>query len=71
VIEEHDELGSGSGGHEELYFVATGHAEFTLDGATVDAPAGSIVFVRPEQRRGAIAKASGTTVLAARTPCAI
>jgi hypothetical protein len=63
VIEEHDETGSGSGGHEELYFVATGHAEFEVDGETVDAPAGTILFVRPEQRRGAIAKAAGTTVL--------
>ncbi len=63
VIEEHDELGSGSGGHEELYFVASGHAEFTLDGETVDAPAGTLLLAAPEQRRGAIAKAEGTTVL--------
>ena len=63
VIEPHDELGSGSGNHEELYFVATGHAEFTLDGETIDAPAGTIVFAAPEQHRAAIARAKGTTVL--------
>ena len=51
VIEDHDEQGDGSGHHEELYVVMTGHATFELDGETVDAPAGTLVFVRPEQRR--------------------
>ena len=41
----------------------TGHAEFELDGETVDAPAGTLVFVRPEQRRAATALAEDTTVL--------
>ena len=41
VIEEHDELGAGAGRHEELYFVARGHAVFELDGQEVDAPAGT------------------------------
>jgi tetratricopeptide (TPR) repeat protein len=63
VIEPHNELGSGSGGHEELYFVATGHAEFTLDGETIDAPAGTILFAAPEQHRAATALAKDTTVL--------
>ncbi|MDA0181822.1 hypothetical protein OJ997_16080 [Solirubrobacter phytolaccae] len=63
VIEEHDELGSGSGKHEELYFVATGHAKFVIDGTEHDAPAGTLLFVQPEQRRGATAHAAGTTVL--------
>jgi tetratricopeptide (TPR) repeat protein len=63
VIEEHDELGHGAGRHEELYFVATGHATFELGGEEVDAPAGTVVFVRdPAVRRGAVAKAD-TTVL--------
>jgi tetratricopeptide (TPR) repeat protein len=63
VIEEHDELGHGAGRHEELYFVATGHATFELGGEEVDAPAGTVVFVRdPSVRRGAVAKAD-TTVL--------
>ena len=64
VIEEHDELGTGAGRHEELYFVARGHAVFTLDGEDVDAPAGTFVFVSdPEVRRGAIGLGEGTTVL--------
>jgi Tetratricopeptide repeat len=64
VIEEHDELGHGAGRHEELYFVARGHAVFELGGEEVDAPAGTLVFVRdPAVRRGAVAKEDGTTVL--------
>jgi tetratricopeptide (TPR) repeat protein len=64
VIEEHDELGSGAGGQEELYFVAAGHAVFSLDGEEVDAPAGTFVFVpEPKVRRGALAREAGTTVL--------
>jgi len=64
VIEEHDELGAGAGRHEELYFVARGHAVFELAGEEVDAPAGTLVFVGdPAVRRGAVAKDEGTTVL--------
>jgi tetratricopeptide (TPR) repeat protein len=64
VIEEHDELGAGAGRHEELYFVARGHALFELAGEEVDAPAGTLVFVGdPAVRRGAVAKEEGTTVL--------
>jgi hypothetical protein len=64
VIEGHDELGHGAGRHEELYFVATGHATFELGGEEVDAPAGTVVFVRdPAVRRGAVAKEADTTVL--------
>jgi hypothetical protein len=64
VIEEHDELGTGAGRHEELYFVARGHAVFTLDGKEVDAPAGTFVFVSdPKVRRGAVGLEERTTVL--------
>jgi mannose-6-phosphate isomerase-like protein (cupin superfamily) len=64
VIEGHDELGHGAGRHEELYFVASGHAVFELAGEEVDAPAGTLVFVRdPAVRRAAKARQSGTTVL--------
>ena len=64
VIEEHDELGHGAGRHEELYFVASGHATFELAGEEVDAPAGTLVFVGdPAVRRAAKAKVEGTTVL--------
>jgi tetratricopeptide (TPR) repeat protein len=61
VIEEHREAQKG---HEELYFVARGHATFTLSDEEVDAPAGTFVFVRPGTLRGAIAREAGTTVLA-------
>ncbi len=64
VIEEHDELTAGAGRHEELYFVAEGHADFTLDGEDLPAPAGTFVFVSdPKVRRGAVAGGERTTVL--------
>jgi Tetratricopeptide repeat len=64
VIEEHDELGAGAGRHEELYFVARGHAVFTLGGEEVDAPAGTLLFVSdPAVRRGATASEPDTVVL--------
>jgi tetratricopeptide (TPR) repeat protein len=59
VVEEHRE----SGGHEELYVVVAGRATFTLDGEEVDAPAGTLVFCKPDTLRGAIAAEDGTTVL--------
>jgi hypothetical protein len=62
VVEDHTEEPSG---HEELYVIVRGHATFTVDGGKVDAPAGTIVFLDdPMQRRHAIAKEAGTTVLA-------
>lgn len=64
VIEEHDELGSGAGRHEELYIVLRGRARFTLDADEADAPAGTLVFVRdPAVRRAAVAEEPGTTLL--------
>ena len=42
LIEEHDETGSGAGGHEELYVVIAGHARFSIDGIEHDAPAGTL-----------------------------
>ncbi len=63
VIEPHDERGVGSGRHEELYVVATGAAEFEVDGEQVGAAAGTLVFVRPEQHRVAKALEDDTTVL--------
>jgi tetratricopeptide (TPR) repeat protein len=67
VVEEHDETKAdgGAGGHEELYVVMRGRATFTLDGETLDAPAGTLVFIRdPKVRRVAIAEEEGTLVLA-------
>ena len=61
VIPEHDEKPTG---HEELYVVTSGHATFTMEGEWIDAPSGTIVFVRdPAARRGAVAREPGTTVL--------
>jgi hypothetical protein len=59
VVEEHSERG----GHQELYVVVTGRATFTVDGQELDAPAGTLVFVRPGTRRVAVAADDGTTVL--------
>ena len=62
VVEEHTET---SLGHEELYLVLAGRARFTLDGETLDAPAGTLVFLRdPAVKRHARAEEAGTTVLA-------
>ena len=42
-----------------------GHATFTLDGEEIDAPQGTVVFIRdPKVRRSAVAVEPGTTVLA-------
>jgi len=62
VVEDHTEE---SLGHEEVYVVVAGHATFTVDGEEVDAPAGTLLFLDdPKQRRHALAKEAGTTVLA-------
>jgi tetratricopeptide (TPR) repeat protein len=66
VVEEHTER---SLGHEEVYVVLTGRATFTLDGETLDAPAGTLVFVRDvDVKRHARAEEPGTSVLAVGGP---
>jgi tetratricopeptide (TPR) repeat protein len=63
IVEEHDET-HGDGGQEELYVVVSGHAAFTVDGEEVDAPAGTLVFIRdPAVKRAAVAHEPGTTLL--------
>jgi hypothetical protein len=68
LIGEHDERDDsehGTEGHEELFAVMSGHAVFTIDGEEVDAPAGTLVFVRdPALLRSARATADGTAILA-------
>ncbi len=65
VVREHDEIGLASDGQQELYVVLTGGATFNVDGARVDAPAGSLLLVRdPAAKRSAVATEAGTTVLA-------
>ena len=51
-------------GNEELYVVLRGRARFEIDGEIVDAPEGTLVFVRPEGNRTAFAEEAETTVLA-------
>ncbi|HEY1276755.1 MAG TPA: hypothetical protein VGF25_17730 [Thermoleophilaceae bacterium] len=61
VIDEHDETDYG---HEELYVVIRGRAEFTVGGETVDAPAGTFLFVPdPALRRRAVAVEPDTAVI--------
>ena len=62
VVEEHTES---TLGHEEVYVVLTGRATFTIGGEPLDAPVGTVVFVRdPGLKRHARAEEPGTQVLA-------
>ena len=62
VVEEHTES---SLQHEEVYVVLTGRATFTLGEETLDAPTGTVVFIRdPSVKRHARAEEPGTQVLA-------
>jgi tetratricopeptide (TPR) repeat protein len=61
IINEHDEADPDP--HEELYLVLQGHATFELDGERVDAPAGTLVFVRPGVKRTAFAEEAATTII--------
>lgn len=63
LIGEHDESGSGQ---EELYVVLDGNATFEVDGETIDAPAGTFVFVGPESRRKATG--DGAVLVVGATP---
>ncbi len=61
IVEEHTE----DTGHEEMYVVVRGHATFRIEDDVVDAPAGTIVFLRESTlRRGAVAEDPDTLVLA-------
>jgi hypothetical protein len=63
IVGEHSETDESGTRHEELYVVSSGHAIFTVDGEEIDAPAGTLVYVRePEARRGALAREAGTIV---------
>jgi hypothetical protein len=63
LISEHDESGSGQ---EELYVVLEGSATFEVGGETVDAPAGTFVFVPPGVQRKATG--DGTVLALGATP---
>jgi hypothetical protein len=68
MVEPHDERDHEAqltDGHEELFAVMSGHAVFTVDGEDLDAPAGTLVFVRdPALVRSARATVDGTAILA-------
>jgi hypothetical protein len=68
LVMPHDERAGGpygTEGHEELYAVLRGHATFMLDGREVDAPAGTLLFVRdPAVERSAVAAEPDTAILA-------
>ena len=69
IVAEHTETQPLAGRHQELYYVLSGRATFTVDGEEVDAPAGTIVFVGdPGTRRAAFAREDGTTVLVVGAP---
>jgi tetratricopeptide (TPR) repeat protein len=62
VVEEHTESALG---HEEVYIVLSGRATFTLGDDELDAPTGTVVFIRdPAVKRHARAEEPGTQVLA-------
>jgi len=62
VVPEHDESASGA---PELFYVAAGHATFSIGGEEVDAPTGTCLWVTDaEAVRTATANADGTLVLA-------
>jgi mannose-6-phosphate isomerase-like protein (cupin superfamily) len=62
LVPEHDESTSGA---PELFYVATGHAVFTVGDDELDAPAGTCVWVTDASaRRVATAKSDDTLVLA-------
>ena len=68
LIEPHDELSPGAGGHEELYVVLTGAATFTVADDTIEAPAGTMLRVDVGVQRSAVAAAPDTTVLVIGAP---
>jgi mannose-6-phosphate isomerase-like protein (cupin superfamily) len=62
IINEHDEAAP-EDGHEELYLVTSGRARFELDGESVEATAGTMVFAGPGVKRTAFAEEAGTTIV--------
>jgi hypothetical protein len=66
IVEDHDETGLG---HEEIYVVIRGRAAFTIDREELEAPAGTVVFIRdPALRRVAVSKTEDALVLAVGGP---
>lgn len=69
IVRWHHEAGPGGDMHEELYVVVQGSAAFTVDGDEIDAPQGTVIFVRdPGVLREATATSDETIILAAGGP---
>lgn len=69
LIEDHTEHDANAGGHEELYLVLSGHATFTVEDESIEAPAGTFLAVPdPSTRRRAVSGEDGTTILAVGAP---
>jgi Cupin domain len=61
IVGEHDEADTN---HEELFFVSSGSATFTIDGEPVEAAADTFVYVPdPASVRSATAHEAGTTII--------
>ena len=74
IVEHHeaDDEDNRTNGHEELFVVMSGHAVFTVDGHDIDAPCGTLVFVRdPSLVRSGRAIADGTAILAVGGPVGV
>jgi mannose-6-phosphate isomerase-like protein (cupin superfamily) len=74
IVEHHeaDDEENRTNGHQELFAVMTGHAVFTVDGEEIDAPAGTIVFVRdPALLRAARAIADDTAIFMVGGPAGV
>lgn len=63
LVGPHDETGSGSNRHEELYVVLRGRALFEVGGHELEVGPEELLLVDPETRRGARALVDGTSVL--------
>jgi tetratricopeptide (TPR) repeat protein len=69
LIRWHHEAGPGGDMHEELYVVVQGTATFKVDGEEIEAPQGTVIFVKdPGLIREATATSDETIVLAAGGP---
>jgi hypothetical protein len=63
LVSDHDEAGTGQ---EELYIVLDGKVTFEVDGESVDAQPGTLMFIGPELQRKATGE--GTLLVVGATP---
>ena len=64
LTHDHTEVDAAGTGHEELFLIVSGHATYRVDGAEIDAPAGTFLYVPdPATVRGVVAREAGTVML--------